>query len=106
MLEHYNQRMDEALQDLTVHIRIVEDILVPTLMIKEQYERTVAILERCRAHGITLSPKKFTVCEPEVIFARMQISKDGYTINQRCLRPSAGSLACPQSQMSSRSWDS
>ena len=69
-------RTDEALAGIPGVHKLVDDILVCGETKEELLERVVMVMERCRAHNITLSAAKAQV-GPEVKFAGFMVGSDG-----------------------------
>ena len=84
----FNQRTDEALHGLTGVIKLVDDLLVTAPDVDTLFERTCALLDRCRAHHITISHRKIKIGF-SVKFAGYNISRDG-------IRPDPSRIAAIQ----------
>ena len=76
--EHYNRRMDEALNSLSGFRRIVDDIVIYDNDVIQHENHVRKFLQRCSDHKITLNTSKFKYAKPEVQFAGFILSADGY----------------------------
>ena len=75
--DKYNCEVDKAIAGIKDVAKVVDDIKTANPGIKEHIERVIEILERCRQHGITLSPNKFVFAQPEITFAGFKIGREG-----------------------------
>ena len=57
--DEYCRRGDLAIQGLQGVEKVVDDILVHSADLKSHIAQVIAVLARCREHGITLSKDKF-----------------------------------------------
>lgn len=76
--DHYNRRMNEALAAVSNFVKIVDDNLVYSKKIEEHVKHVRTFLQACRENRIHLSKEKFVFAVPEIEFAGVIISKDGY----------------------------
>jgi len=79
--EHYNRRMQEALENLPGVARVVDDILVYGATREEHDENVKKLLQRCQERNIRLNEEKFVYCQEEIEFAGVIINKDGFKAN-------------------------
>ena len=79
--EHYNRRMDEALQGITNIHKIVDDVIVYDQEERQHIEHVREILCRCEDKGISLNRDKFRFCKTKVRFAGLQLTQQGYSIS-------------------------
>lgn len=75
--DEYCRRGDAALQGLSNHVKLVDDILVFSKTPEEHERHLRSLLDRCRQHGITLNRTKFSCAEPQVSYCGFMISADG-----------------------------
>ncbi len=75
--DEYNRRMDAALADLPNLQKVVDDIILHDENLESHIMRVRTFLERCRANGITLNPKKAKVAQQSVKFAGFVVSQNG-----------------------------
>ncbi len=78
--------MDEALSGFPRVAHLVDDCLIVS-QDKAQHEEDVRrFLQRCRDQGIALNSKKFVYAQEKVIFAGLQLSPEGSTIDPQLLQ--------------------
>lgn len=83
--EHYNRRMDQALEGLQRVYHIVDDCLIASPTWEEHVKDVQAFLQRCRDRAITLNRQKFTFAQSTITFAGLQISSHGYSIDPKLI---------------------
>ena len=80
--EHYNRRMDEALQGLSENYRkVVDDVVIFSSTLEEHVQHVREFLSRCEAKGISLNLGKLQLAQRSVKFAGFVVSRDGYGPN-------------------------
>ena len=80
--EHYNRRMDEALQGMSDNYRkVVDDIVVFSSTLEEHVQHVRELLLRCEERGISLNLGKLQLAQRSVKFAGFIVSNEGYTPN-------------------------
>ena len=75
--DEYYARGDEALQGIEKVEKVVDDILIQGETAQEHLNTVVAVLNRCREHGITLNPKKVQLLQSVVRYVGYIVSSDG-----------------------------
>ena len=75
--DEWCRRSDEVLRGLTGCHKLIDDILIEGTDYPQLFERIEALLVRCEAHNITLSPSKFEV-GPQVNFGGYFVSGQGF----------------------------
>ncbi len=75
--DEYCRRGDEALQGVQHYCKVVDDILVHGETNQDLLNTVIDVLDRCRAHKITLNPKKFQFCQEELEYVGYRIGKEG-----------------------------
>ncbi len=99
----YTRRYDEIVSDIEDKTKCVDDVLLWSGSIEQSFFRTVAWLDICGRHGITLNPEKFIFAQDEVEFA-------GFDITMDSVKPSAKhfqailNFPTPQNITDVRSW--
>ena len=84
--EHYNRRMDEALQGLSNFRKIVDDIVIYDDELTKHVEHVRRFLARCAEKGISLHRDKFKFAQKAVTFAGFELSQDGYKLDSSLLQ--------------------
>ena len=79
--DEYCARDDEALQGIEQVEKVVDDILIQGETAQEHLNTVVAVLNRCREHGITLNPKKVQLLQSAVRYVGYIVSSDGIKAN-------------------------
>ena len=74
--DEFCRRTDEAFEDLPWFLKIVDDGLIQAPSMEVLLDRIQTILQRCRAHGIRVSEKKFQFGE-SIKFAGHIVSSKG-----------------------------
>ena len=75
--DEYCARGDEALQGIEQVEKVVDDILIQGETAQEHLNAVVAVLNRCREHGITLNSKKMQLLQSAVKYVGYIVSSDG-----------------------------
>ena len=75
--DEYCARGDEALQGIEQIKKVANDILIQGETAQEHLNTIVAVLNRCREHGITLNPKKVQLLQSAVRYVGYILSSDG-----------------------------
>ena len=76
--DEYCARGDKALQGIEKVEKVVDDILIQGETAQEHLNTVVvAVLNRCREHGITLNPKKVQLLQSAVRYVGYIVSSDG-----------------------------
>ena len=68
---------DIAMSGLNDLGKVVDDILCANPAFEEQLTRVMDVLVRSHKHGITISPEKFIIGQPEIKFVGYIIRRDG-----------------------------
>ncbi len=103
------RKSDEAIAGLPGFLKLVDDILVHATSLVELRGRIRGVLQRCRAHGIVLSKKKFEIGR-SVHFAGHNVTDGGIKPDEERLEPSASSpprrtpTSCAASSALPTSW--
>ena len=80
--DEYNRRGDEALEEVTNTVKVVDDVLVYDEDYQQHLNNVTKVLRRCKTHSITLNPKKFMFSEPEVEFCGYKLNENGFSPNE------------------------
>ena len=81
--DEYCRRGDIAINGLQHVEKVVDDLLVHSFGLEEHITDVRAVLERCRKHGITLNPTKFTFAQAEVPFVGYMITRQGVEVDMK-----------------------
>ena len=79
--DEFNRRTDAAFDHLPNLIKVVDDCLVYDTDFESHVNHVRDVLQRARAHGITLSPKKFVFGVSAVDFCGYRVSSEGWTVD-------------------------
>ena len=80
--EHYNRRMDEALQGMPPFYRkVVDDVVIFSSSLEEHIQHVREFLSRCEERGISLNLGKLQLAKRSVKFAGFVVSGEGYGPN-------------------------
>ena len=80
--EHYNRRMEEALQGLPgPYRRVVDDVVIFSDTLEEHVQHVREFLSRCETRGISLNLDKLQLAQRSVQFAGFVLTPDGYGPN-------------------------
>ena len=90
--DEYCARGDEALQGIEKVEKVVDDILIQGETAQEHLNTVVAVLNRCREHGITLNPKKVQLLQSAVRYVGYIVSSDGIKQTPQKLKQSLNFL--------------
>ena len=74
--DEYCARGDEALQGIEQVEKVVDDILIQGETAQKHLNTVVAVLNRCREHGITLNLKKVQLLQSAVRYVRYIVRSD------------------------------
>ena len=85
----YTRRYDDIISDVPRKHKVVDDVLLHDVSIKDAFYHTYDYLILCEQNGVTLQPKKF-------MFARREVEFVGYQINWEDYRPSDNTLSAIQ----------
>ena len=72
--EHYNRRMDEALQVMSEYYRKVVNVVIFSSMLEEHVQHVRELLSRCEERGISLNLGKLQLAQRSVKFAGFIVS--------------------------------
>ena len=81
--DEYCARVDEALQGIEQVEKVVNDIFIQGETGQEHLNTVVAVINRCREHGITLNPKKVQLLQNAVRYVGYIVSSDGVKTDPR-----------------------
>ena len=81
--DEYCRRGDLAINGLPRVEKVVDDLLVHSDNFEQHLADVKAVLDRCRQHGITLSPSKFVFAKPEVAFVGFLVNRQGVDVDPR-----------------------
>ncbi|XP_076043631.1 uncharacterized protein LOC143026747 [Oratosquilla oratoria] len=81
----YTKRFDNAITDLPLKYKCVDDTLLYDAGIEEAFWHDYNFLEVCAKAGVTLKPEKFCFCQREVDFAGYHLDWDTYKPTTECL---------------------
>ena len=79
--DSYNQRRDKALKGLNSITKIVDDILIASETLEQQFEDIQELLKRCKVNQITLNRKKMMLGRQKVKFAGYMVVIEGVELD-------------------------
>ncbi|XP_066982187.1 uncharacterized protein [Macrobrachium rosenbergii] len=80
--DEYNRRGDEALSGIPNLAKVVDDIIIWDDDLESHCQHIKDVLNRCRAHVITLNAEKMCIASPSVSFCGYTISETGIAANK------------------------
>ena len=99
----YTRRYDELVMDFPCKVKCIDDCLLWSNSIEEEFYHTAAYLDLCGKNGIVLNPSKF-------VFARKTVEFSGFIISSNTVKPAPKlfnaikDFPTPQNITDIRSW--
>ena len=85
----FQRFMETCLGDLrnSICVPYLDDIIVFSKSFDEHIEHLRKVLQRLKAHGVKLKPKKYTMFKREVMFFGRIVSEEGYKLDPSTVAP-------------------
>ena len=99
----YTSRYDEIIAEVPRKVKIVDDVLLHDVEIKQAFYHTFDFLSLAHKNGVVLNISKFQFCEMEVDFAGLRITSKGVAPSKSMLSAIA-EFPEPSNLTDARSW--